>query len=258
MLSGMHVAISWDMRAPLSSCLTASLLLLAAACADSRDLDLTEKGDGGRGAGGAAGGGGSGAGGAGGSATGGSGGHGGGSGGSGGLGGGTGGAAGSACGSKTCLSGERCCYACIGLCVPADLPCPVFYDDPCSGRDAGGGKDADSDDPRGCGADDACAALEGDYYTALAAARSCALRASSQCGYSVQTSLACPGCVTWVNTREKLDAIRKEWIANDCARCARMCPAMLCAPPGIGVCVAKQPAAGDSSGICVDSRGPVP
>jgi hypothetical protein len=97
-------------------------------------------------------------------------------------------------------------------------------------------------------AGDACTAIEQQYTAAMTQAKQCnpALN-GEQCQQSVDSSLPCPGCKTWVDDTQPLDDVRQKWKDAGCDKVHRFCPAIACVNPGKGLCIVKM---GGGGGTC--------
>ena len=90
-----------------------------------------------------------------------------------------------------------------------------------------------------------CNTLAAEYQSALTAAASCQVGASSQCQQIVSTGVGC-GCPIYVTDTSALATIDNDWQAAGCATPAPPCTIPCLAAPN-SVCV---PTDGGSSGVC--------
>ncbi len=104
-----------------------------------------------------------------------------------------------------------------------------------------------------------CDAIATDYSNALTAAKKCTPGTTNQCQQTVESSIACPGCMTYVNDVTMLTPIETEWSAAGCAAMPRVCPAIACVLPTNSTCSGTSTAGGGAnpSGMCVSAFTPV-
>ncbi len=130
---------------------------------------------------------------------------------------------------------------------------------------SGGGKGGAGGGAAGSGGTEgvSCTDPEIQYAAALPAAKSCDVNASGQCQQLVSDTLAISPChigcdVIFVNDASTLNAIESSWDQAGC-NLDVACPAIACAAPTMGTCVAADGGAGHdrlgSSGACHDARG---
>jgi hypothetical protein len=101
--------------------------------------------------------------------------------------------------------------------------------------------------PNSCGAGGLCEALEKQYLSAVQQAKAC-ISGKSTCGQTVPDTLVCMACAVWVENVTEPQAIQKRWSDAGCAKCPRVCPAILrlCLRLTQGIC--------STAGIC-EERG---
>ncbi len=111
----------------------------------------------------------------------------------------------------------------------------------------------------GQGGGTSCDTLANDYASALTAAKKCTPGATNQCQQTVESSIACPGCKTYVNDVTMLTPIETEWSAAGCAAMSRVCPAIACVLPLNSFCSGTSTGGGGAnpSGMCVSALTPV-
>jgi hypothetical protein len=85
-----------------------------------------------------------------------------------------------------------------------------------------------------------CSDLSSQYQTALATARSCMLNTSGQCTQMVSGDLSpCfSNCQIFVNDATALNPLKAQWLQAGCNEGVFACPAIACAQPRSGDCVA--------------------
>ncbi len=104
-----------------------------------------------------------------------------------------------------------------------------------------------------CGVAGACSAIEREWNDAVRKDQACS-PGISQCATQVN-GIGCGGCPVLVNGTVNTDAVRKKWQDAGCARCIRICPAILCVAPGRGVCEPVAMGGAAVIGQCVMGRG---
>jgi hypothetical protein len=101
----------------------------------------------------------------------------------------------------------------------------------------------------GCGAGSLCLAVRTAYAEAVQEAKSCSAGDHESCGQQAATGLGCDGCLVWVTSTTRLDALSAQFEAGECDTCffgsptGDRCHPLACRDLGVPMCT--------ESGTCV-------